>query len=156
MIPSLPWCWCYLSHSQSCKNYRWWFPEMGVLLVIIHLNGMFHDEPSFLGYLHDYGSPHDQMVYMVYDGFRLKTPQKIIKHHWKSPIGSPEVATSWCPALTHGAEKMGARRAPWSSEWSLGGFTKKTETCCRWFYMVLYDSIVCDMLLHSITFLLHW
>ena len=36
----------------------WRFPKIGVPPVIIHIDGIFHYKPSFLGYPHDYGNPH--------------------------------------------------------------------------------------------------
>ena len=41
---------------RNCTS-KWWFPEIGVPLVIIHFHGSCPSKPSILGYPHDHGKP---------------------------------------------------------------------------------------------------
>ena len=42
----------------GCLGSHWGFPQMGIPLVIIHLNRILHSKPSILGYPHVWKPPH--------------------------------------------------------------------------------------------------
>ena len=73
----------------------WWFPKLGVPLVIIHFSGILPYKPSIVGYPHDYGKPCKS----------LKNPLKNpIPYHFHRFI----FGLSW------------TRRAPGSGRWHRG------------------------------------
>ena len=71
------------------KKYdpKWGFPAIGLPLVIIHFNGIFHYQPSSYGgtpFMETIGNLH--MMILVTIGNHWENNWKTIGNHWKPPL----------------------------------------------------------------------